>query len=258
MDRWTLRCRLRGTADAPTKGAVPDRMRTKSRNVEFFREHGHRQEQPAACFILAAATCGLCPAGSDVRRTPAGSLGLGARPGRVGPDRHRVRGRASRRGHRTQGRRTVRHPGAGAGRNPDRRLADRVADAVGRRRCRNPGTRHRFRYGDDRLQWRPRAVPARRQRAAPRRQLPARGDDPGRRRAGDTRDAHPGAAAVHAGQRGADLLDRATRVRRRRVAAAVPGLRLRPDHSSPRLFPARRWRRPRTNTLCRRAAVPRC
>ena len=184
--------------------------------------------------LVAAALLGAA-ADPSVDRRPGRGVRAGA--GGRGPG-----GRAPRRGGGPQGGRAAGDPGPRPGGDGDRDLAHRLDDARRWRGQGGAGARHRLRRGDDHLQRGDRSLHPGRWAPAPGAVLPDRGGRPGVRRAGGA--LHPGARAsgLHHQRPRPRLHPGAARLRRTRLAGALGGLRLRPDHPPPRLLPSHRSR----------------
>ena len=152
--------------------------------------------------------------------------------------RRRVGLGASRGGGRGPGRRAVRVAGARRRGDGDRAGPDHRADGVRRKRRDDAGPRHRVCGVDDHHEWDCRVVAAAGFASVWRDTVQPPGQ---RRRAGHPHhagDAEPGAAHVHHQPQWPGVLTGSARVRRRRVAAALPDVRLHPNRAAPRLLSA--------------------
>ena len=155
------------------------------------------------------------------------------------PCRRCVRRRPSRRSRRAPCRRAVWHAGARDCGHGDRSRADRLADALARRRQGGAGARHRIRRDHDRVQRNRRDLPPAGRAPASRAGLPSGRRERGAGGARGIGGAGAGAAELRDVGSRADVVTGATRVLRHRVAPALWRVRLHPDGPPPRIFPAR-------------------
>ena len=113
-----------------------------------FPDEGRHGSSKDTLVGMGVACTGLGdPVGDALRARARYRRGCGS-----GPDRHRVRGRLSRRGGRAPHRRAVRHAGPGRRRDGHRGGADRLRHGCGSGGQGGAGARHGLRRRHDRLQ----------------------------------------------------------------------------------------------------------